>query len=135
MVDPAGRILVVDDDDSVCRALARLLRSFGFDVTTFGSAAALLAAGVPADTACLVADVRMPGMGGVELCEQLHAAGQELPTVFITAHGTEDMRSLMLRRYPVLEKPVASDRLVQAIEAVRRQAGPRRGAAPSARRQ
>ena len=135
MVDPAGRILVVDDDDSVCRALARLLRSFSFDVTTFGSAAELLVAGVPADAVCLVADVRMPGMGGVELCEQLHAAGQELPTVFITAHGTEDMRSLMLQRYPVLEKPVASDRLVQAIEATRRQAGPRRGAAPSARRQ
>jgi len=134
MVDPAGRILVVDDDDSVCRALARLLRSFSFDVTTFGSAAELLAAGVPDDAVCLVADVRMPGMGGVELCEQLHASGQELPTVFITAHGTEDMRSLMLQRYPVLEKPVASDRLVQAIEATRRQAGPRRGAAPPARR-
>jgi FixJ family two-component response regulator len=136
MVDSgAGRILVVDDDDSVCRALARLLRSFGFEVHTFGSAAELLEAGVPDDAACLVADVRMPGMGGVELCEQLHASGRELPTVFITAHGTEDLRSLMLQRYPVLEKPVAADRLVAAIDTARRQAAPRRGTATPPRRQ
>jgi FixJ family two-component response regulator len=122
-----GRILVVDDDDSVCRALARLLRSFGFQVRTFGSASELLAAGVPDDAVCLVADVRMPGLGGVELCEQLHASGRELATVFITAHGTEDVRSLMLQRYPVLEKPVGADRLVEAIVAARRQAAPRRG--------
>jgi FixJ family two-component response regulator len=130
-----GRILVVDDDDSVCRALARLLRSFGFQVRTFGSAAELLAAGVPDDAVCLVADVRMPGMGGVELCEQLHASGRDLATVFITAHGTEGVGSLMLQRYPVLEKPVGADRLVDAIAAARRQAAPRRGAATPGRRE
>lgn len=114
----AGHILVVDDDASVCRALARLLRSFGFEVTTFGSAADVLASGPPGDALCLVADVRMPEMGGVELCEQLHASGRDLPTVFITAHGTEGVRSLVLQRAPVLQKPVDAERLVEAIQAV-----------------
>jgi FixJ family two-component response regulator len=119
MVDPAaGRILVVDDDDSVCRALARLLRSYGFQVTTFGAAAELLAAGPPDDALCLVTDVRMPEMGGVELCEQLHASGHDLPTVFVTAHGTEGLRSVVLHGAPILQKPVDGDKLVAAIDAV-----------------
>ena len=111
----AGRILVVDDDASVCRALARLLKSYGFQVTTFGSASELLAAGPPADAVCLVTDVRMPETSGVELVELLHASGRALPTVFITAHGTEGLRSLVLEDGPVLQKPVDAEQLVQAI--------------------
>jgi FixJ family two-component response regulator len=112
-----GRILVVDDDESVCRALARLLRSFGFEVHTYGSAAEVLAAGVPEDTRCLVVDVRMPEMGGVELCEQLEATGCRVPKVFVTAHGTEDLSSLVLQGAPILQKPVNAAQLVAAIEA------------------
>ncbi len=119
---PAGRILVVDDDASVCRALARLLRSYGHEVETFGSAAEVLAAGPPADALCLVTDVRMPGMGGVELCEQLHAAGRDLPTVFVTAHGTEGLRSVVLQDAPILQKPVSAEQLLAAIESVTRKA-------------
>ena len=114
--ESAGRILVVDDDESVCRALARLLRSFGWEVTTYPSAAALLAAGLPDDTRCLVVDVRMPEMGGVELVEQLHASTRRVPVVFVTAHGTDDLRSLVLQDAPVLQKPVDAGRLVAAIE-------------------
>ena len=117
MVRARGRIVLVDDDESVCRALARLLRSYGFEVATFGSAAALLAAGRPADTRCLVLDVRMPEMGGVELCEHLEASGRRVPAVFVTAHGTEDLRSLVLQGAPVLQKPVNGEALVAAIEA------------------
>jgi FixJ family two-component response regulator len=113
---PAGRIIVVDDDESVCRALARLLRSFGFEVSTFGSAAALLASGLPPDTFCLVLDVRMPEMGGVELAEHLHASGRRVPTVFVTAHGTEDLRSLAVQGAPILQKPVDAERLIAAID-------------------
>jgi len=116
----AGRILVVDDDASVCRALARLLRSFGFEVRTFGSAAELLGAGPPDDAVCLVADVRMPKMGGLELSEQLHATGHDVPTVFITAHGTEDLRSPVLRGTQILQKPVSADALLAAIDQARR---------------
>ncbi len=114
----AGRILVVDDDASVCRALARLLRSYGYEVTTFGSAAEVLASGPPDDALCLVADVRMPEMGGVELVEALHASGRELPTVFVTAHGAEGLRSLALEGAPILQKPVDGARLVEAIATV-----------------
>ncbi len=113
-----GRILVVDDDASVCRALARLLRSYGYEVDTFASAAELLASGPPADTRCIVTDVRMPGMGGIELCEQLHASGRDVPAVFVTAHGTEGLRSLVLQGAPILQKPVAAEQLLAAIEAV-----------------
>jgi FixJ family two-component response regulator len=121
----AGRILVVDDDASVCRALARLLRSYGFEVTTYGAAAELLGAGPPDDAVCLVTDVRMPETNGVELVELLHASGRALPTVFITAHGTEGLRSLALQGAPVLEKPVDAEQLVEAIARVRR-TGPHR---------
>ena len=123
-----GRILVVDDDASVCRALARLLRSYGYAVETFASAADLLASGPPADALCLVTDVRMPGMGGVELCEQLHAAGRDLPTVFVTAHGTDGLRSLVLENAPILQKPVAAEQLLAAIASVTR--SPARAAKP-----
>ncbi len=122
MAGGAGHILVVDDDASVCRALARLLRSYGYDVDTFGSAAELLASGPAEDALCLVTDVRMPGMGGVELCEQLHAAGRDLPAVFVTAHGTEGLRSVVLQNAPILQKPVAAEQLVAAIASVTRKA-------------
>ena len=127
MVDAAaaGRILVVDDDDSVCRALARLLRSFGYQVATYPSAAALLAAGLPADTLCLVVDVRMPEMGGVELVEHQRASGHDVPAVFVTAHGTDDLRSLVLKRAPVLQKPVDGRSLVAAIEQASGRPAPR----------
>lgn len=118
-----GRILVVDDDASVCRALLRLLRSYGYVVETFGSAAELLASGPAEDVLCLVTDVRMPGMDGVELCEQLHATGRDLPTVFMTAHDTDGMRSVVPEGAPILQKPVAAEQLVAAIQAVTRKPG------------
>lgn len=116
----SGRILVVDDDESVRRALARLLRSFGFEAQTFATAADVLASGPPDDTVCIVADVWMPDMGGVELCEHLRAAGHDVPAVFLTGHGGERPASLVVRDAPVLEKPVVAERLVEAIEAVSR---------------
>jgi FixJ family two-component response regulator len=127
MANPgAGRIIVVDDDRSVCRALGRLLRSFGFEVQTFGSAAEVLAAGPPEDTLCLVADVRMPGMGGMELREKLHGSGHDVPTVLITAHGIDELRARVPRGTPVLEKPIGADQLLAAIDVARRDAVRRR---------
>jgi FixJ family two-component response regulator len=123
----AGRIIVLDDDESVCRALARLLRSYGYEVSAFASAGALLASGLPEDTCCLVLDVRMPEMGGVELAEHLHASGRRVPTVFVTAHETEDLRSLALQGAPVLQKPVDAGRLIAAIDAASGGGAARRG--------
>jgi len=67
-------------------------------------------------------------MGGVELCEQLRASGREVPTVFVTAHGTEGLRSQVLQGAPVLQKPVDAEQLVAAIDTARRRSGrvPRR---------
>jgi FixJ family two-component response regulator len=124
MVEPTiGRVLVVDDDGSVCRALERLLRSFGFEVQSFGSAAALIAAGVPADTHCLVSDVRMPEIGGVELRDHLRASGRRVPMVFVTAHGAADVLVAAAEGSPVLEKPVGAEQLLAAIDAARRAEG------------
>ncbi|HET9598144.1 MAG TPA: response regulator [Anaeromyxobacteraceae bacterium] len=117
-MDAPGTILLVDDDPSVRRALARLLRSYGFEVHVFASAAELLAAGPPPGATCLVADVRMPGMGGVEMVEQMQASGRDVPTVFITAHGMDGLRSSVLAGAPVLQKPVDGDAIVAAIERV-----------------
>lgn len=119
MVDAsADRIVVVVVDDSARRALARLLRSRGFEVTTFGSAAELLAADVPGD-AVLVVDVRVPAFDGVALCERLRAAGRDLPTVFVTAHGRKGPGSPALRGAPILQKPVDAGSLVDAIAVAR----------------
>ena len=122
----AQTIALVDDDRNILTSVQMALEAEGFAVRTYGSAAALLADGPPPDAACLVVDVRMPGLGGVELCEQLHAAGRALPTVFVTAHGTEGLGSLALQGAPVLEKPVDGERLVEAIVAARLARGPAR---------
>ncbi|MGC3999289.1 MAG: response regulator [Anaeromyxobacter sp.] len=115
-----GRIFVVDDDEAVGRALSRLLRSFGYAADAFHSAAQVMAQPLPADLVCLVVDLRMPGEGGLELWEQLQAAGQDLPVVFVTAHGASGLAHRALQVAPVLQKPVDGGALTQAIRSVAR---------------
>lgn len=81
-----ARVSVVDDDASIRRALTRLLSAAGYDVATFASAEAFLAAMVNDAPDCAIVDVRLPGISGLELQERLAAAGQSIPIVFITAH-------------------------------------------------
>ena len=81
-------VSIVDDDRAVRSALASLVRSLGLDAHLFASAEAFLASGEASVTACLVSDIRMPGMSGVELQEQLIADGVNPPTIFITAYAT-----------------------------------------------
>ncbi|HEU5240033.1 MAG TPA: response regulator transcription factor, partial [Pyrinomonadaceae bacterium] len=80
-------VYVVDDDQSVREALASLLRSTGRRVETFTSATAFLESNLPNIPSCLILDVRMPGVSGLELQEQLGRSRPELPIVFITGHG------------------------------------------------
>jgi FixJ family two-component response regulator len=88
-----GRIVaVVEDDESYRNAVQRLLRSAGFSVESFGSAEAFLDSGRHHETGCLITDIRMPGMSGLELQSRLNSDGCLIPTVFITAHGDEKMR-------------------------------------------
>src|SRR5215470_3959721 len=114
---PRGRrVFVIDDDHSVCRGLARLLGAAGFRVETFESGAAFLKRSPPRGEHCLVVDVRMPGMTGPELRDELRARGSESPIVFITAHGMDNMEQ-ELDGETVLTKPIEADVLVRAIDA------------------
>ena len=81
-------VVVVDDDESVRRSLGRLLRSAGYDVTTYASAEALFANGTPDHPTCAVLDLAMPGLNGLEI--QARIVSEELPygVVFLTRHGT-----------------------------------------------
>ena len=111
-------ISVVDDDDSVRESLQSLLRSVGFAVKVFASAEGFLNWDHLRDTECLVLDVMLPKMTGMELHRQLVATHSEMPVVFITAHGSDEaVRSRALKNGAVdyLIKPFSEDALLNAI--------------------
>src|SRR5262249_789583 len=110
-------ISVVDDDTSVRESLQCLIRSFGFAVEAFASAEELLNSGHLANTRCLILDVRMPGMNGLELHRRLPPRRREIPVIFITAHGEEAGRSQALKNGAVdyLIKPFREEALLHAI--------------------
>ncbi|AXF17444.1 response regulator [Paraburkholderia caledonica] len=115
MTDSASLVFVVDDDDSVCRALARLIRSAGYRVETFGSARAFLDR-MPVDAcpACLVLDIQLPEVSGLELARELDTA---LPIIFITGHGDIAMGvgAMKAGATDFLSKPVSDTDLLGAI--------------------
>jgi FixJ family two-component response regulator len=110
-------ISIVDDDESVREALCGLLRSVGFAVNAFASAEEFLVSDQLRSAECLVLDVRMPGMGGLELQRQLVAGHYEIPVILITAHEEEGMRARALRRgvEAVLIKPFSEEAILSAI--------------------
>jgi FixJ family two-component response regulator len=110
-------ISVVDDDDSVRESLQCLIRSFGFAVEAFASAEEFLKSDQLRDTRCLILDVRMPGMNGIELQRRLVASHYVIPVIFITAHGDETARSHAMRDGAVayLLKPFSEEALLNAI--------------------
>src|SRR5580704_7505860 len=93
----AKMVAVVEDDESFRAALQRLLKSGGFSVQSFGSAEDFLNSGQQHKTGCLIADIRMPGMSGLDLQAKLNADHCPIPTIFITAHGDENMRLQAMR--------------------------------------
>ena len=118
------RISVIDDDESVRRAVGRLLESVGLHAEPFASAEEFLRSGRLSGTRCLILDLRMPGMSGVELQEQLIASDTAVPIVFITAHGDEATRARALDRGAVdfLRKPFSDEALLDAVaRAIRRE--------------
>ncbi len=108
-------VAVVDDDASVRNGLARFLRSAGLAVETFECARTLLASRTPGDPACLIVDLRMPEMSGIDLRRALASSGDAPPMVFVTAHGLDDLPSDALEGVEVLMKPVDGDVLLAAI--------------------
>jgi FixJ family two-component response regulator len=111
-------ISVVDDDDSVRESLRALLRSVRFAVDVFASAEDYLSSNRVQETDCLILDVRMPGMGGLELQRRLVASHPQMPVIFITAHGDEELRSRALRGGAVdyLLKPFSEEALLSAVK-------------------
>ncbi len=118
MTEPGGIVFVVDDDSSVRKAAARLFRTAGFQVETFATAQEFLAYSRPDLPSCLVLDVRMPGLSGVELQEQLAAYDTDLPIVFLTGHGDIPMTVKAMKAGAVdfLPKPVSDERLRAVVE-------------------
>ena len=111
-------ISVVDDDDSVRESLRGLLRSVRFGVEVFASAVEFLTSDRVSATDCLILDVRMPGMSGLEVQRQLLASEREIPIVFISAHGDEGLRSRALKGGAVdyLLKPFSEEALLNAVQ-------------------
>lgn len=112
-------IAIVDDDDALRNSLDNLLRSVGFRVYGFASAEAFLQAQPAPETACLLLDMRLPGMNGLALQRQLVAAHGSLPIIFVTAYADDDVRARALAAGAVafLSKPCREEELLQAIEA------------------
>jgi two-component system response regulator DctR len=123
---PAGgqaTVHVVDDDGAIRDALAWLLGSRGLPARTWPSAEAFLAGHDPGQPGCLVLDIRMEGMSGIELFDQLRAAGSTLPVIFLTGHGDVPLAVAALKKgaFDFVEKPSNDNQLVDlVIEALRR---------------
>ena len=110
-------VAIVDDDESVRIALLGLMKAVGLAARAFASAEEFLNSGQQHQTACLVADIRMPGMSGLELQAQLNAGRCRMPTIFVTAHGDAKMRMQALRAGAVefLSKPFDNDALLDSV--------------------
>ncbi|HSY36570.1 MAG TPA: response regulator [Acidobacteriaceae bacterium] len=112
-------VAVVDDDDSVRTAIQGLLKSVGLLARAYASAEEFLHSGQQHQSACLIADIRMPGMSGLELQARLNAESCQIPTIFITAHGDQEMRLQAMRAGAVefLSKPFDDELLVDSVRA------------------
>lgn len=112
-------VAVVDDEESVREALQRLLRAAGLPVMTFASAEDFLKSDQLNATRCLVADIRMPGMSGLDLLAELNRQHLPIPTVLITAHGDESLRMQAMRAGAVkfLPKPIDGASMLASVAA------------------
>jgi FixJ family two-component response regulator len=119
MPSPESTVFVVDDDPSVCRSIERLIEPTGLKVRTFRSAAQFLAQSRPPTPACLVLDVQLPGLSGLDLQRELTQSGMGLPIIFITGHGDIPMtvRAMKGGAVEFLTKPFRSTQLLTAIRA------------------
>lgn len=112
-------VAVVDDDDLVRTAMQGLLKSAGLPARVYVSGEAFLDSGHHHEAACLIADIRMPGMSGLDLQARLNAEHCQIPTIFITAHGDEAMRLQAMRAGAVefLPKPFDDELLLESVRA------------------
>ena len=116
-------VSIVEDDQFFRESMKRLMRSLGYKAETFASAADFLASPRLAETACLIADVNMPGMTGIELYRHLEDSDNAIPTILVTAYGDDDVEARALRDGVIcyLRKPVDEKLLKQCLLAALRQ--------------
>jgi FixJ family two-component response regulator len=131
MMAKRALVSIVDDDKSVCKALKRLMQSVGLRAETFASAEEFLQSPHLYDTACLILDVVMPGLSGLDLQRDLVAAKRPIPIIFMTAHDDEHNReqALALGAVAFLRKPFSEQALIKAMNSVLelREGGPQAG--------
>jgi FixJ family two-component response regulator len=132
MVEGSPCIAIIDDDPSVLKALSRLLRTRAFDARTYGSAQEFLAALPSGLPECLIVDLQMPGMSGLELMQHLRSRDIRVPTIVITAHGDTGLRQRCKSAGAIafLVKPLQDTALFTALDLVRKAAS-RLGRVPS----
>jgi FixJ family two-component response regulator len=118
MGEPASIVFVVDDDPSVRRAIKRLVESVGLHVELFGSATEFINSSRPDVASCLVLDIRLPGISGLDFQRELVQAKNEIPMIFITAHGDIPMtvRAMKAGAVEFLTKPFRDQDLLDAIQ-------------------
>ncbi len=118
-VEPQSTVLVVDDDPSLCEALASLFRSIGLDVKTFASAPEFLQFNLPQGPSCLVLDVRLPGLSGLDFQSELAKANIDIPIVFMSGHGDIPMtvRAMKAGAVEFLPKPFRDQDMLDAVQA------------------
>jgi FixJ family two-component response regulator len=116
-------ISIIDDDSSIREAVKRLIKSLGYVAATFASAEEFLKSGHLHDTACLITDVQMPGMSGVELQSHLLASGHRVPVIMVTGFPEEGVRARALEAgaFGFLSKPFSEDSLIACLNRALRQ--------------
>ena len=115
-----GLVAIVDDDASMRIAIEELLGSVGIQARSFASAEEFLQSGIQTKIACLISDIRMPGMTGLELQARLIAEGSRVPIIFITEHGNDTTRTQALNAGAIefLGKPFDDEKLLESVRAV-----------------
>ena len=111
-------IAIVDDDEGVREATKTLVRSLGYNASTFGSANEFLKSEKVHDTSCLITDLQMPGLSGIDLQDRLIASGYRIPIIFITAYPDENVRLRVMKAGAIgfLSKPYNHDHLLGCLE-------------------
>jgi len=118
ITEPNPTVFVIDDDASVRKSLSRLLRSLGFEVETFASAELFLKRDPYDGVGCIILDIRMPGLDGIGLQDQLSKADYSIPIIFITGHGDIPMSVRAMKKGAIdfLPKPFDDEELLQAVK-------------------
>lgn len=131
----AGTLIsVVDDDESIRDSTKTLLRSAGYDVATFASGELFLESGTLSETQCLILDIRMPGMSGLDLQRRLNLSNSSVPVIFVTAHDSKTNRTLAIEAgaSEFFQKPFSANTFLTAIDtALKHTAGRSSGDAPT----